>query len=61
MAGSLGRPIAGWAPKFSAAVARGAMVKKRELNPESVWDAAAVAAAFEGAGVKPQHVARLHG
>lgn len=32
------------------------MPKKRLLHPQSVWDADALAGAFDEAGVKPLHI-----
>ncbi len=37
-----------------------AMVKKRILQPASVWDTALVEEAFVEAGIKPGHIQRLY-
>ena len=37
-----------------------AMVKKRVLQPASVWDTALVEEAFVEAGIKPGHIQRLY-
>ena len=49
--------IGGLAP-FKAHQA--AMVKKRILQPASVWDTALVEEAFTEAGIKPGHISRLY-